>query len=250
MDLAIEPSIQGSIVVTVPIVDEKLADKPMFVVELPALWEKHWESGYNWKEMLNSLVKKTYITRYSDINVVDAPEFQFDFPKNWTITKEFVNDGSNPYQVCEEIVELTNERGVTIRYVYGGRSSGQGRDVMTCDIVKVEDSNLELSYVQATDYSEQNPMVVAKIHNLTYGDVTGQYVMEWDKYIYAVIPESYLDIKSYGDCDEWGINRFSFKYGGVQSFIAHSPDGKFTREEEKEIIEILSSFRELDYSTE
>lgn len=37
----------------------------------------------------------------------------------------------------------------------------------------------------------------------------------------------------------------SFEYPGLYSFIVESPDGKFTEEEEKEIIEILSSFHEV-----
>ena len=59
---------------------------------------------------------------------------------------------------------------------------------------------------------------------------------------YAVVPESYLGereyVKQVGDIDE-----FSFDYPRPHAFIAESPDGKFTEKEEKEVIEILKSFR-------
>lgn len=214
----------------------------LVLVGIPVFWEKHWGSERIEEEESTALVKQTYTTRYSDIIPCNAPKFQFDFPTNWSITKEEVNDDTSLQQ---EIVELKNERDVTIRYVCGGRNSGAGRDVMTCEITKIADSNLSLEYVEGVDSSEQGSMVVVKIHNLIYGDVTGRYTETVNKYMYAVVPEAYLSIESYSDCDEWGINRFSFGYGGAQSFIAHSPDGKFTKEEEKEIIEILSSLEEV-----
>ena len=55
VDLAIQPLIQGRIVVSIPIVDKKLAEKPIFEVILPAFWEMHWDSGDNWKEELEEL---------------------------------------------------------------------------------------------------------------------------------------------------------------------------------------------------
>ena len=36
---------------------------------------------------------------------------------------------------------------------------------------------------------------------------------------------------------------FTFEYGTDIYFLANSPDGKFTKQEEKEVIKILSSFR-------
>ena len=250
VDLVVEPKIQGSIVVSIPIIDEILTDTTLFEVQLPALWKEHWESSGDWKELLKALIKSTYTTRFSDVHAITVPQFQFDFPKNWTITKEEVYDGRG---VFYEVVELTNERGVIIRYACFNNNIynvGIGRDLMICELTKVGDSNLDLGYVQASDYSKQGKMVVAKVHDLTYGDITGQYMEEYDQYIYVVVPESYLEIDSYVGADEWRVKKFSFEYGGSQAFIAHSPDGKFTKKEEKEIIQILSSFREMNYLAE
>lgn len=45
LDLAIGPKIRGNIVVTIPIIDEKLTEMPIFTVELEPFWKKHWEFG-------------------------------------------------------------------------------------------------------------------------------------------------------------------------------------------------------------
>ncbi len=45
LDLAIGPKIRGDIVVTIPIIDEKLAEMPIFTAELEPFWKKHWEFG-------------------------------------------------------------------------------------------------------------------------------------------------------------------------------------------------------------
>ncbi len=54
IDLEVGPEVEGSIVVTVPIVDYELADLKIFETDLPALWEKHWVSSDNWEEELAS----------------------------------------------------------------------------------------------------------------------------------------------------------------------------------------------------
>lgn len=55
IDLAIRPKLQGSIVVTTPIVDKKLTGQPIFVVKLTPFWEKHWDSGEDWKAALEKV---------------------------------------------------------------------------------------------------------------------------------------------------------------------------------------------------
>lgn len=241
--LSVNPKVSGKIVVTEPVVDYNLLETEILKVKLPAFWEEYWESSANWKDELNS-IKNVYITKGYEGQHPDEPIFQFEFPNNWSITKEEIGDYTD---TVYEVVELTNSRGVVIRYAYFNYNTyfaGIGRDYMTCEIEKVSDSNVKLGWIQGTDYSEQGKMVVAKVHNLTYGDVTGQYIDEWDEYIFAVVPESYLNWEGYSSVDEWQINNFSFRYASRFSFVAHSPDGKFTLDEEKEIIEILSSLKE------
>lgn len=183
----------------------------------------------------------TYQTKFASVNHITAPSFEFVFPNDWEITKEEINKSEGIY----EVVELTNTRGVAIRYVQHSGTFSGARDMMTCEITKVADAALELEWVQGTDYSNTGNIVVAKIHDITYGDITGKYKDKYDKYFYAIIPESFLDTTVYNSADEWRINRFSIKYGDHLSFIAQSPDGKFTAQEEQEIIQILSSFKEV-----
>ena len=192
-------------------------------------------------------LNKTYTTNFTgttnfagNVNFT-SPIFQFDYSDNWKITKENTNKDDNEL----EIVELTNKRGVVIRYVqHKGLSFGSGRDAMTCKITKMADSEFKLGKVQDTDYSNTGKIVVAKIHDKKYGDITGKYSSKYNEYFYAIIPESYLNMSVYSGVDERRIEKFSIKYGQYLSFIAQSPNGKFTRNEEKQIVEILSSFRE------
>lgn len=111
------------------------------------------------------------------------------------------------------------------------------------DISKASDSQFIPGYVQATDHSELGKFMVAKLK------VTGQLNMQTDSdfqnvdgaVAYAVIPESWVGTRD----DVRGVyaGEFAFYYSGYISFIAESPSEQFTSDEEREIIEILSSFR-------
>ncbi len=52
IDLEVGPELEGSIVVTVPIIDYELADLTIFETDLPAFWEEHWVSSEKWEEEL------------------------------------------------------------------------------------------------------------------------------------------------------------------------------------------------------
>lgn len=49
MELAISPEVAGSLVVEVPVIDERLAEQELFQAGLPNFWEKRWESSKDWK---------------------------------------------------------------------------------------------------------------------------------------------------------------------------------------------------------
>ena len=87
---------------------------------------------------------------------------------------------------------------------------GIGRDEMTCSITKVSDSNLVFGApLGITDHFGQGNIIIAKIHDLTYGTVDGQYIDKWDKYAYALVPEEILSMDSYVGADEWHIKHFN-----------------------------------------
>ena len=63
-------------------------------------------------------------------------------------------------------------------------------------------------------------------------------------YVYYYVSEEQEDTtEGYLQLDWNYIDAFSFNYGQNVCFYAESPDGKFTSQEEKEVIKILSSFR-------
>lgn len=59
---------------------------------------------------------------------------------------------------------------------------------------------------------------------------------------YALLPES--EVGEQYESIIVGLPTFSFWYAGHISFIADSPNGEFTEQEEKEVIAIIASFRE------
>lgn len=59
---------------------------------------------------------------------------------------------------------------------------------------------------------------------------------------YALLPER--EVGEQEECVIVGLPTFSFWYGGHISLIANSPSGEFTEQEEKEVVAILSSFRD------
>lgn len=209
--------------------------------------EPQKESSDNQKETSEekkSIVElsNTYTTKFSTANAITYPNFVFDYPNNWTIIKEEVTSTG-------ETVILTNDKKTTITYSHiGGIAEGQlgGGSSVTMkriEISKAGDSRFIPGYVQATDYSDLGSFMVAKLK------VTGQLNMQTDSDFqnvdgavsYAVIPESWTGIRD----DVRGVyaGEFAFYYSGYISFIAESPSGQFTSNEEREIVEILSSFR-------
>lgn len=251
IELAIKPKLQGTLVVSVPVIDKKLIEQPLFRISLNPFWEKHWTSSENWELDLENAdttenteeLDYTYHTKFGDINMITYPQFAFDYLDGWTISQEEVTQNG-------ETVILTNERGVTITFSHiGGVAEGElelggSTTVMRrVNISKVADSKFMPSYVQGSDYSNLGKFMVAQ------QKVTGQLYMLLDSDFkdvdgaisYAVLPESRQGIDD--DVRHPNIVQFAFWYSGYISFVAESPNGQFSANEEQELIKILSSFR-------
>ena len=103
----------------------------------------------------------TYVTQFGTVNAVSYPCFLFDFPENWTVTKEEVSQ-------TDETVVLTNERGSTITYTYiggvaeGQLGSGSATDMTRIELSAVADSQFIPGYVDARNYADLGKFVVAE----------------------------------------------------------------------------------------
>ena len=257
LDLSINPEIQGELIVDIPVFAEDLKKQPLFEAKMKPLWSKHWESSVKWKDDLEwtetGKQGSKYITRYSEVNNIACPVFQFDVPWGWKIESEEVGNGLD--EIDEKVV-LTNEEGVTVTYwdcqhQLGGRSEL----MLKADISKVADSEFKPTIPDGVGvdessadepYANLGTMIVAKIH------VTGEMDMkidteysDCDSVFYAVVPESYVGEREFiGQAGE--VDEFSFPYPTPYAFIAESEDGTFTAGEEKQIINILKSFKEAE----
>lgn len=197
-----------------------------------------------------STFNNTYYTQYGKVNQIDGLVFCFDYPNNWNVTHEEVVNIDEEVTYMDyfgEIVELTNNRGVSITYTQYEMSPsviGNGsafRYTVEYDITKVIDSNLKSLNLAETEDSDS--FMVAKIREYGGTDSNGTHT-DRDIVSYAVLDQSkegsgITDLVSYQDV-------CSFYYPKPYSFIAIAPDGYFTEEEEQEVLAILASFRVSD----
>lgn len=246
LELSIAPKVDGTLVVSVPVIDEKLIEQPLFRVELKPFWEKTWESSQNWKEDLEwtgtGEQGVTYITRYGEINMVSCPVFQFNVPTEWEIETEQVNNG-----IVDENVVISNDNGIKVSYwSCQSKLGGGSQRIVKANITKVADSEFVAGYPSGTntDYSHLGKFMVARVdvvgeawmgENSDYTSVDGET-------FYAVVPESYLGEREFVS-QAGNIDEFSFEYPTPYAFIAESSNGKFTEQDEREVVEILKSFR-------
>lgn len=257
LELSINPEIQGELIVDIPVFAEDLKKQPLFEAKMKPLWSKHWESSVKWKDDLEwtetGKQGSKYITRYSEVNNIACPVFQFDVPWGWKIESEEVGNGLN--EIDEKVV-LTNEKGVTVTYwACQHQLGGRSELMLKADISKVVDSEFKPTIPDGVGvdessadepYANLGTMIVAKIH------VTGEMDMkidteysDCDSVFYAVVPEAYVGEREFiGQAGE--VDEFSFPYPTPYAFIAESADGTFTAGEEKQIINILKSFKEAE----
>ena len=257
LDLSINPEIQGELIVDIPVFAEDMKKQPLFEAEMKPLWSKHWESSVKWKDDLEwtetGKQGSKYITRYSEVNNIACPVFQFDVPWGWKIESEEVGNGLDE---IDETVVLTNEKGVTVTYwACQHQLGGKSELMLKADISKAADSEFKPTIPDGVGvdessadepYANLGTMIVAKIH------VTGEMDMkidteysDCDSVFYAVVPEAYVGEREFiGQAGE--VDEFSFSYPTPYAFIAESADGTFTAGEEKQIINILKSFKEAE----
>ena len=262
LDLSVGPQIEGKIVADVPVFAEGLLEQPIFEVDLDPFWSKHWESSKDWKSDLEGAggeekkilgMGNKYTTRYGDVNLIDCPTFQFEYPNNWKIESEEVNENLSNAEMgdIEEKVVIVNERGVTVTYWSCQKElGGYSREWVKAEISKVEESEFIPGIVDApdSDYSNLGNFMVAKVQVTGEMDpaLSEDYEPVDNIEFFAVVPESYLGEREFaGQAGQ--VDEFSFEYPSPHAFIAESPDGTFTKQEEREVIKILKSFKESDY---
>lgn len=193
--------------------------------------------------------ENTYTTRYSEVNAVECPTFRFRYPSDWKVTTEEVGDGSTP---IEEHVVIENSRGVTVSYwscdsALGGKSSVMEK----VEIEKAADAAFEPGYAAGTDEDYTDTLgkfMVARVHIIgeMWPDEEDDFTEEDGGSFYALLPESRVgteEIRMQVD----NIDDFSFNYPLLYAFIAEAPDGEFTKQEEKQVIEILQSVELASY---
>lgn len=250
------PKAEGSIVVSIPIIDKKLANSPIFTVTLPMFIEGKWENhpsapatdppaeedteddDINTSHSFNN----TVITKRQSVYMVTCPEFALDYPDNWKIVKEELEGDY-------EWIVLENDRGVQINYYQSNNGFGSpyygGADTLVyANITKAADSAFTPGYVQAVDYSSLGKFAVVKLKEYAtedgYSDV-GKVEIDGST-IYAVVPESYIGETVYMGMGYWPV--LSWEYPSPIAMLVTAPDGRFTLQEEQEVIQILSTFRE------
>lgn len=183
-----------------------------------------------------------YTTKRAQEYDIDYPEFSFNYPNHWKIIEEELNDR---YERC--VIE--NQRGTSIEYYqsvtgFGSQYYGGYYILDYARVKKVSDINFKPGYVQATDYSSLGKFSVVKLENYGYedGQTDKGIVKEKGMVVYAVAPNSVLGEQCYKGLGYRAM--LSWKYPSHIYFIAEAPDGKFTKNEEKEVVNILSTFRE------
>lgn len=206
--------------------DEKT---PLLEMELKPIWNYHWEFFD---------VNNTYTTKDNSL-----PFFSFKYSDNWTIKQEEVNE-----EIGYEMVVLSNDRGVEVTYYslemgFGSQYYGGFYQMESAHITKVSDSSFIPKSHEGENFSSLGSFVVAKIKVFAYDDgLTEEGEIEYDgPTYYAVVPESYIGDDYFMSSGYYSV--CSWEYTRPIVMLADAPDGKFTENEEKEVIEILSSFR-------
>lgn len=189
-----------------------------------------------------SVTGTTYTTKYAQTNAVTTPVFQFEYPEGWNVQTENVDAGN----VIEENVVISNPRGITVTYWDCQTNlGGNAKSMLKAEISKAADSSFVAGYPAGTDKdcSGLGTFVVAKVQ------LVGEMIpgldsdyMSIDKAFYAVVPESYIGEREFQG-QAGNVDEFSFEYPNPRAFIAESPDGTFTAEEEQQVIRILKSFK-------
>lgn len=170
----------------------------------------------------------TYYTQNSDT------KFAFDYPDGWSVDAEESESLSNGFK---EAVVFKNDRGVLLQYWEQKDNNplgGAGNFLNGVEVTKVADSLFD-------------GFIVGKIKCISEVDYPSgeERPLEDGSEMYAVIPQDHVGTDYYGGA--YYVDYLSFAYGGsTYYFSASAPyNENLTEEEEKEVIAILSSFREV-----
>ena len=183
-------------------------------------------------------------TQYGIVNRVSCPQFHFKYPSNWKITRYISNQG----EIGERIV-LKNARGVTVIYmqynsIYALGNSGRYMDQIKA--TKIADANFVPAQLPgaSVDYSKLGRFIIAELKTVgtLYMDRDSDFKKIDGGVAYAVVPKSYVGLHEV--VGDGFYSEFSFKYAGTYSFTAQAPQGKFTKKEKSQVINILKSFNE------
>lgn len=258
LDLSVFPRVKGKVVVDLPLVDDKLKEQELFNKDLDPLWHKQWKSKKDLPKDQDIKLTQHFESIYGkDDEEIYSDIYDFDYPSNWTLKYQNINttniDGGEIQVISalSETATIENERGVKIRFINGLREGELGyrpHDIWNIKIEKMADSQ----FIPKTpklegemeDMSYLGKFVVGKV-TITGAITDGGYSeMTYDdpEVFYTIMPESSLDKESLRiqiDIHD----EFVFNYGVNLYLLADSPDGKFTSQEEKEVVKILSSFR-------
>lgn len=192
------------------------------------------------EDFIEDGLNNVYYTKYSELDNADCPQFCFNYSDNWTVSIEEVvgDDNNRVLDYYGEMVELINDRGVSIRYMHykmhpaavGNGSAYQY--LLEYDIKKVGESKLET--LNTAEIMDTDVLMVAeiKVKNDENSSIS-----------YGILP---LEKQGTGTSDIVSFQEvcsFAYPYPAYYSFTAETPDGQFSSEEVEEVIAILSSFR-------
>lgn len=194
-----------------------------------------------------SKLTKTVKTIFPKAESLDSPTFSLSYYPSWYQSERIHQQGD----IAEGIV-LKNRKGTTITYMqyiatstYMLDNSVGSKFISRTKATKVKDIKFKATTIQDTDYSKLGDFVIAKLKTTGEMDSFDEDFKKLDGVeIIAIIPKSKLGVNDYitlTDDVEYG-----FDYPNCTSIIATPANGKkFTKEEQKEVINILSSFNEV-----
>lgn len=164
----------------------------------------------------------TFTTTYGQVNAVDYPWFQFNYPDGWTVENECGKKN--------ERVVLTSPSGIQLVYAqYVERNLNTNPRATSRDVTvtPVAASSFVPDEVQGTSYEDLGTFAVMEVT----GDSQYPY--------YCVLPESEAGTLTIDGSREVGL---SFWYSSHIGFVTFT-DTAMTPDERQTVIDILSSFR-------
>lgn len=209
---------------------ERLPDKTMQFVE-KCTYKEGEEAGVkdeDTEQQAEDDSLHTYFTQNSDT------KFAFDYPDGWTINMEESESLSRSFR---EAVVLKNDRDVFLRYWEQNnneRLGGAGHFLEGVEVTKAADSLLE-------------GFIIGKIKCISIVDYPSgeEQAIEDGPEMYAVIPKDAVGTDYYGGAHFADYLSFAYRESTYYFSVEAPQDRKFTEEEEREVIAILSSFREV-----